>query len=380
MKNKSFLIIGGGIAGLTAAIALQQLGLDVKVYERFPEIRPAGAGIMIAPNALKALARVGLDKAVQKQGYVSPRGIAILNKQGNVLSEISTSTQQYTTVSIHRAELHQILLSALRPGTVIFGKACADCRQDNEGVTVTFADQSEASGEYLLAADGIHSAVRKKLFPSIKLRYSGYTCWRGIAPCWLDSGENSEFTETWAAQGRFGVIPLANERTYWYALVNGPSGDRRYAEYRIKDISQIFEGYHSPVAQVLSKTPDDKVIHNDIYDLEAPEQFVSGRTLLLGDAGHAITPNLGQGACQAIEDALELARCFIQHSSVELAYQAFEMRRIKRTRAISQISLQVGKIAQLENPFLCGLRNSVMRLTPSSLQNKQMKDLFNVEF
>ncbi|AYB36879.1 FAD-dependent monooxygenase [Brevibacillus laterosporus] len=380
MKNKSFLIIGGGIAGLTAAIALQQLGLDVKVYERFPEIRPAGAGIMIAPNALKALARVGLDKAVQNQGYVSPRGIAILNKQGAVLSEISTSTQQYTTVSIHRAELHQILLSALRPGTVIFGKACSDCRQDNEGVTVTFADQSEASGDYLLAADGIHSAVRKKLFPSIKLRYSGYTCWRGIAPCWPNSDENSQFTESWAAQGRFGVIPLANERTYWYALVNGPSGDRRYAEYRIKDISQIFEGYHSPVVQVLSKTPDEKMIHNDIFDLETPEQFVSGRTLLLGDAGHAITPNLGQGACQAIEDALELARCFIQHSSVELAYQAFEMRRIKRTRAISQISLKVGKIAQLENPFLCGLRNSVMRLTPSSLQNKQMKDLFNVEF
>ncbi|MCR8995541.1 NAD(P)-binding protein [Brevibacillus sp. 7WMA2] len=380
MKNKSFLIIGGGIAGLTAAIALQQLGLDVKVYERFPEIRPAGAGIMIAPNALRALARLGLDKAVQKQGYVSPRGIAILNKQGSVLSEISTSSQQYSTVSIHRAELHQILLSALRPGTVILGKACSDTKQDEDGVTVTFADQTEVSGDYLLAADGIHSVVRKKLFPSIKLRYSGYTCWRGVAPCWPDSGEDSQFTETWAAQGRFGVIPLTNERTYWYALVNGPSGDKRYAEYRIKDIIQIFEGYHSPVAQVLSRTPDDKMIHNDIFDLETPEQFISGRSLLLGDAGHAITPNLGQGACQAIEDALELARCFIQHSTVELAYRAFEMRRIERVRAISQLSLKVGKIAQLDSPLLCGLRNSVMRLTPASLQNKQVSNLFHVEF
>ncbi|TPG89191.1 FAD-binding protein [Brevibacillus laterosporus] len=380
MENKSFLIIGGGIAGLTAAIALQQLGLDVQVYERFSEIRPAGAGIMIAPNALQALERLGLEKAVQKQGYISSRGIAILNEQGTVLSELPTRTQQYSTVSIHRAELHHILLSALRPGTVIFGKTYLDSKQDGGRVTVTFTDQSKATGDYILAADGIHSGVRGKLFPSVKLRYSGYTCWRGIAPCWPESGKNSLFTETWGTEGRFGVIPLSNERTYWYALMNGPAGDSRYAEYGTKDIIKIFGGYHAPVSKVLSRTPDGKLIHNDIFDFETPEQLVFGRTLLIGDAGHAITPNLGQGACQAIEDALELTRSLKQHSSVESAFRAFEMIRIKRMKAISQQSFTVGKIAQLENPFLCGLRNSVMRLIPPSIQRKQLNSLYNVDF
>ncbi|CAN7529706.1 FAD-dependent monooxygenase [Paenibacillus sp. LjRoot153] len=380
MLDGTFLIVGGGIAGLTAAVALQQSALDVRVYERFSEFRTAGAGLLLAPNALNALEQLGLGQIVQEQGNTSPSGVTILNEQGNVLSGLSANGNRYSIVSIHRADLHRILLSALRPGTIIFGKSFVDIRQDEGRVTAIFADKSTATGDYLLAADGIHSAIRGKLFPSIKLRYAGYTCWRGVAECWPESGRNDWFTETWGHKGRFGVVPLPNKQTYWYALLNGSPQDSRFTDYRIRDLLATFGDYHSPVSQILSSTPDDKMIHNDIFDFAPIQRFSAGRTLLIGDAAHAATPNLGQGACQAIEDAVELVRCLKRNPSVESAFSTFELLRSRRTATISKRSLMIGKIAQIDHQMLCRLRNVMMRLTPLSFQRSQLKFLYDVDF
>ncbi|MGF7047749.1 2-polyprenyl-6-methoxyphenol hydroxylase-like FAD-dependent oxidoreductase [Paenibacillus sp. DS2015] len=380
MLDKTFLIVGGGIAGLTAAVALQQCGINVHVYERFLEFRDVGSGLTLAPNAMKALEYIGLSQIVKEQSKTSPSGFAILNEQGTVLSELSANGQGSSIVSIHRADLHRILLSALRPETLIFGKSLVDLRQSEEAVTAIFADGSEVTGDYLLSADGIHSIIRNKLFPSVELRYAGYSCWRGVADCWPDSGRDDRFTETWGYKGRFGIVPLPNKQTYWFAVLNGTPRDRKFNEYQIQDLLDIFGDYHSPVSQILSSTPDDKISYKDIYDIAPIKKFIAGRTLLIGDAAHASTPNLGQGACQAIEDAIEIVRCLKQNSSIKSAFRAFELLRGKRTAAITNQSLMMGKIAQMDQRMLCYLRNMMMRLTPHSVQRNAMRFLYDVDF
>jgi 2-polyprenyl-6-methoxyphenol hydroxylase-like FAD-dependent oxidoreductase len=380
MLDKTFLIVGGGIAGLTAAVALQQYGINVRVYERFSEVRAAGSGLTLAPNAMKALEYIGLSQIVKEQSNTSPSGFAILNEQGTVLSELSANGQGHSLVSIHRADLHRILLSALQPGTIFFGKSLVDIRQSEEAVTAIFADGSEVTGDYLLSADGIYSTIRNKLFPSVELRYAGYSCWRGVADCWPDSGRDDRFTETWGYKGRFGIVPLPNKQTYWFAVLNGPPRDRKFNEYQIQDLLDIFGDYHSPVSQILSNTPDDQISYKDIYDIAPIKQFIAGRTLLIGDAAHAVTPNLGQGACQAIEDAVELVRCLKHHSSIKSAFLSFELLRSRRTATISKRSLMIGKIAQMDHRMLCHLRNVMMRRTPRSIQRNQLRFLYDVDF
>lgn len=380
MTKRTFLIVGGGIAGLTTAIALQQIGEEVQVYERFPAVLPAGSGLTIAPNALKALERIGLANEIIQQGQICRSGMSILSEKGTLLSELNDLDYGFPMISIHRAQLHRILLNALKPGTVILGKACLNITYEPSKVIVTFEDQSKAIGDYLLAADGIHSVIRKQLFTDQELRYAGYTCWRGVADCWPETQQPDRFTETWGPQGRFGVIPLPDEKTYWYALLNGAAKSRLFANYRLKELLAIFGTYHAPIKQILSSTTDDMVIHNDIYDIAPLPRLTDGRTLLLGDAAHAITPNLGQGACQAIEDGIELARCLQQHLYAQSAFSHFEKIRTKRTSIISMRSLSMGKLAQLENPLLCCLRNGLMRLVPPSIQTKQLDLLYDVNF
>lgn len=373
------LIIGGGIAGLTAAVAMQQLGFDVRVYERHSEVRPVGAGIMVAPNALQALDVLGLAHAVQARGRRN-NNLMILDRQGRTLSKIAASWQGRSIVTIHRADLHQILLDALKPGTLILGKSCLRVEQDGKRVTAIFADGSTDSGDLLVAADGIHSPIRTQLFPDIKPRYAGYTCWRGIAHNVSGQGICEWPTETWGGSGRFGIVPLPDDRIYWYALLNGPAEDSAFAQYKVHDLSEKFADFHSPVSQVLAAMTDEQLIRNDIYDLPPLSRFASGRVLLIGDAAHAVTPNLGQGACQAIEDGVMLMRCVAQQPSIEAAFRSFELLRKQRVAMIAKRSLYIGKLAQLDRPLLCRLRDGVMRMIPDSMQRNQMTSLYKVDF
>ncbi|MFD2170875.1 FAD-dependent monooxygenase [Tumebacillus lipolyticus] len=373
------LIIGGGIAGLTAAVAMQQLGFDVRVYERYAEVRPVGAGIMVAPNALQALDVLGLAHAVQTRGRRN-NSMMILDRQGRTLSKIAASWQGRSIVTIHRADLHQILLDALKPGTLILGKSCLRVEQDGKRVTAIFADGSTDSGDLLVAADGIHSPIRTQLFPDIKPRYAGYTCWRGIAHNVSAQGICEWPTETWGGSGRFGIVPLPDDRIYWYALLNGPAEDSAFAQYKVRDLSEKFSGFHSPVSQVLAAMTDEQLIRNDIYDLPPLSRFASGRVLLIGDAAHAVTPNLGQGACQAIEDGVMLMKCVAQQPSIEAAFRSFELLRKQRVAMIAKRSLYIGKLAQLDRPLLCRLRDGMMRMIPDSMQRNQMTSLYKVDF
>lgn len=378
---KQYTILGGGIAGLTAAIALRRMGIRALVFEAAPVIRPAGAGLALAANAIKGYVKLGIAEKIIARGRLLPT-FSILDDAGRRITQADAAAigRKYGVhnFAIHRPDLHEALLAELEPEQIHVNKCALRVEQADEKVTLHFQDGSTHETDYLIVADGIHSPVRRQLLPGSEPRYAGYTCWRAV----IDNPDLAldGATETWGAAGRFGIVPLAGNKIYWFACVNAPQNDPNMRAARVPDLQRIFQKFHHPVPAILQHTPDTSLLWNDIIDLKPIQRFAFGNVVLIGDAAHATTPNMGQGACQAIEDAVvladELARC----TSPELAFAAFERRRLKRTHFIVNNSWQLGKIAQWSNPWLVSVRNTLFRLIPESVNERQLKNVLEVDF
>ncbi|MEK7016763.1 FAD-dependent monooxygenase [Bacillus sp. FSL R9-9410] len=370
------MIIGGGIAGLCAAISLQKIGLDVKVYDKNTEPTVAGAGIIIAPNAMQALEPYGISEQIKKFGNES-NGFNLVSEKGTIFSKLTIPACYPKMYSIHRKDLHQLLLSKLQEGTVEWGKECVKIEQNEENaLKILFQDGSEAFGNILIAADGIHSVVRKQVTQCDGYRYAGYTCWRGVTPAHNLSLTN-DFIETCGTNGRFGIVPLPNNEVYWYALINAKARDQKYKAYTTADLYNHFKSFHNPIPAILKNASDVNIIHRDIVDLIPMKQFFDKRILFIGDAAHALTPNLGQGACQAIEDAIILAECIKNNAHYRQAFTEYEQKRRDKIEKISNTAWKVGKMAQIESKSLTILRNQVMKLVPKWVSEKQAHELYN---
>lgn len=384
MKNThTFAVLGGGIGGLSTAIALQRKGFPVTLYEAAPAFKPLGAGLSLSGNAIRAYEEIGIGPDVIAIGckLQVARG---KDELGKLITETSSVELKerfgvINNFTLHRADLHELLLSHLNPGTVQVGKSATSVSQSASGVTVHFADGTTATTDHLIAADGIHSVVRKQLLPDSQPRYSGYTCWRAVIqdlPAGIDLGE---MTETWGKGRRFGVVPLSGKRIYWFATLNTTQNNPKMKDARVTDLLELFRDFHFPIPQILERTKDEELIWGDIIDIKPIRQFAFGRIVLMGDAAHATTPNLGQGACMAIEDAATLMNALIKYSPEE-AFRRFETHRIKRTSGIVNQSWRVGQLAQLDNPVLRSLRNSVFRSLPKRVVMDQLRNLFEVSF
>lgn len=382
MTNKRFAIVGGGIGGLTLAIALQRKGYSVSVFEGAPALKPLGAGITLAGNAVKALMQIGIADPILKAGKIL-EALIIKNEKGKILTQTNAEalSQKFGVInsfSIHRGDLQRILLSLLQPNTLVTGKRLLDFNQTSSDVKLYFEDGTTASSDYLIACDGIHSVVRKKLIPESTVRYSGYTCWRAVIDDIPSDLDLTETSETWGKGTRFGIVPLANKKLYWFACLNAQRNDAILRDYKLPDLVATFSNYHSPVSEILKRTKNEQLIWGDIIDLKPIKTFAFGKIVLAGDAAHATTPNMGQGACMAIEDAAVLANCIDEYTTVEEAFQKFETKRITRTTKIVNDSWMIGKVAQFESVLLSSMRNTLLRLTPPSVSEKQVKFITDV--
>lgn len=382
--DKTFAVVGGGIGGLTVAVALQKKGFHVTVYESAPKFKPLGAGLGLAANAVKAFFEIGIADEILSLGKIM-KVMRILDEEGKVITEtnseeLSKKFGAVNNLSIHRADLHRVLLDHLEPNTVVVDKNCVDIQQDANGVTLRFADGTNAHVDYLIACDGIHSPVRRKLLPGSQPRYAGYTCWRAVIDKVPSNFNFDQASETWGVGARFGIVPLTNNRIYWYACVNANQNDPVMRSFRIPELLTYFSSFHSPVSEILKLTRNEDIIWSDIIDLKPIEKFAFDKIVLMGDAAHATTPNMGQGACMAIEDAAVLANCIEDYSTVEEAFTEFERKRISRTTKIVNSSWVLGKAAQLENPLLISLRNAAVRMTPSRVALRQVKFIQNISF
>lgn len=375
-------MIGAGIGGLTAAIALRRSGAEVAVFERAGELKATGAGLLLAPNAVKALGRIGLAGMVAEIGAPGASG-NVLSWRGEVLMKLDASELSERvgadSYAVHRVDLQAALLRELGEDAVRLGRELVGFGQDGAGVTARFTDGTGGRADLLVGADGLRSRVRAVLFGASELRYAGYTSWRGIVPG-RELVPVGDGFESWGRGARFGCAHVGRGRVYWFATRNAPEGARDGPSGRKSALLGTFCGWHEPVEELIRATEEDAILRTDIYDREPlGERWGEGRVTLLGDAAHPMTPNLGQGACQAIEDAVVLAECLGAADNVEAALRLYEGLRAARTAAIVRRSRRVGRVGQVEHPLLCRLRDAALKALPERIQLKQLEAIAGYE-
>jgi 2-polyprenyl-6-methoxyphenol hydroxylase-like FAD-dependent oxidoreductase len=378
---KVLLIVGGGIGGLTAAVALRQRGLDVSLYETAPELRPVGKGIWVPTNAMIVLERLGLGEAVRQAGTTLER-IQICDVTDGVLQDVDLRKIivrfGQPTVSIHRAELARLLAEAAPPGTLQLNKRCTRFEQDDRKVTVHFADGTHAEGDVLVGADGLQSTIRRQLIPDAPLRYSGQTCYRGIADWELPTDLAGTCCEIWGGDIRIGFSRVKPGQLYWFAPQtappNSPTPDEPLAEW----LAARYAGFPSPIPEMLRHTPSAEIIRTDLYDFAPLRSWSRGRVVLLGDAAHAMTPNLGQGGAQAIEDAYVLAEELARCHEPQQAIRTYEQMRIRKVRWIVKTAWRFGRIAHLRNRPARMARNWLLKHVPDWFSQRQLDRLYSL--
>jgi 2-polyprenyl-6-methoxyphenol hydroxylase-like FAD-dependent oxidoreductase len=369
-------IAGAGIGGLTLAIALRRRNVRVTVLERESDIRPAGAGLALGPNAMAGLAELGLAEAIAGAGQ--PIGVsAILDSAGGVLgSEFDVATLAKDIgapiVAIHRARLHEVLLAAVGRDVVRRGAAVERYNARGDVVHVICKGGEHVEADLLVGADGLHSVVRRQLLNDGPPRYAGYTSWRGVTRPGAVAAP-SRMSESWGRGERFGIVSIGFGEIYWFAVANAPAAGSDTDVQR--ELTDRFCGWHDPINAIIAATPIDRILRTDISDRDPTDRWHEGRVVLLGDAAHPMTPNLGQGAGQAIEDAVALDRSLAEGRDLETALQHFERRRVARANAIVIASRRMGVVAQLSNPLAVWLRNTAMRVTPRSIALSQARKL-----
>lgn len=360
MTGRSAIVVGGGIGGLAAAVALSRRGWKVEVLERADAFEEVGAGLSLWANALRALDELGLGGQVRGQALAETQA-GIRDVSGRWLSRTDTGelTRRYgPLVMLHRADLLGILRravpsEALRPGIEVTGVGVDGEVVHGRGV---------ARADLVVGADGIRSAVRRSVWPAApEPRYAGYTAWRMIAA--LDGGPLGAGGETWGKGERFGLAPLPDGRLYGFGVANRPAGERAPGA-ELAELRRRFGRWHEPIPALLGAASEEDVLRNDIEELPPLRTYVSGHVALLGDAAHAMTPNLGQGAGQAIEDAVTLAVLLDAHPTVESALVAYDRERRPRTQMVARRSRLIGVAAQWESSLAVTLRSALLRATP----------------
>lgn len=352
------VIVGGGIAGLASAVALDRAGHAVTVLERAERYTEVGSGLSLWPNALRALEAIGLGDHVRQRSRAA-RHPVIRTAMGRVLARTNVSELERRfgpLLMIHRADLLDILRSAL-PESVV--------RPRMEVHMVTPDGLVAHSGgvehaHLIVGADGIRSTVRASICPATPPpRFARYSAYRMLTdPVPLDAEG-----ESWGRGERFGYAPLPDGRVYCFAVINTPPGAGRES---IEDLRRRFRDWHDPIPALLQATSADALLHRDIYDLAPLDSYVFDRVALVGDAAHAMTPNLGQGACQAIEDAVTLAVSIDAHPTLPAALACWDSQRRPRTQAVAARSRQVGSVAQWRFAPAVTLRNGLLRLLPQN--------------
>ncbi|QKG19301.1 FAD-dependent monooxygenase [Actinomadura verrucosospora] len=364
------IVIGGGIGGLTAAAALHAHGWTVDLHERAATLEPVGSGLAIGPNALRALDTIGAGDPVRALAALHGEG-GVRRADGRWLSRtsIQTAADRYgdPLVVTLRAALVDLLADRLPDGALHLDSTAALASPGDAAApaTVTTAGGEQAA-DLVVAADGIHSPARTALFPGPSpIRYTGLTAWRAVTRA--PAGGLTP-AEAWGRGLVFGINPLAGGRAYLYATAPAPEGARAPGGDERAELIRLFGGWYDPVPALLESVEPDVVLRNDVYHMPRPlPAFHRGRVALLGDAAHPMTPNLGQGACQAIEDAVVLAHhatAATRTGAPDLpgALAGYTAARRRRTTQVMRRSHHLARLTALTGAVPVAARDTAVRL------------------
>jgi 2-polyprenyl-6-methoxyphenol hydroxylase-like FAD-dependent oxidoreductase len=366
------VVIGAGIGGLAAAAGLQQAGWQVTVCERAAALEPVGAGLGVSPNGLRALDVLGAGDEIRRLAV--PQEPGFRRRDGRWLArdlgQLVVARFGDPVVLLTRAALVETLLGRVAgPAIRLSAPATAVDPGSESSPALVSTPAGDLAADLVVAADGIRSATRAALFPDPGLRYAGFTTWR------LVTGPVSgpaPMAESWGPGTVFGVMPLADGSVYCYALAPAAPGIRHHDE--LAELTRLFGDWHDPIPRLLRAAAPEQVLHHDVEELARPlAAFHRGRVALLGDAAHPMTPNLGQGGCQALEDAAVIARLAADADpgAVPEMLASYTRIRLPRTTDVVRRSRRVAAMATWTAPPAVTARDAlalaVGRLMPGAV-------------
>lgn len=368
-------IIGAGIGGLTIALTLKQKGLNVHIFESSAEIKPVGAGIIIANNAMQVFKKLGIQDKIENAGNKISY-MKITDAQLNNISVVDLTEYERKygvhNIAIHRGEMQKILANEVGYDNINLSKRLSKIEKADL-FKLTFEDKSTIKCKLVIGADGLKSVVRNQLFEKSTLRNAKQICWRGICEIELPEKYHTELNEAWGKGKRFGFVKISDRKVYWYALTNSKNVIADEV-----NLTKIFNEFHHDILKIISATSKEQIIVSDIIDLKPINKWQNENVCLIGDAAHATTPNLGQGACQAIEDAYVLGKLLDNGIAIENTFKEYESLRLKKAHTIVNKSWTIGKMAQIENGVGIWLRNFILKNLPKSVNKKQLDEIFNL--
>lgn len=379
-------IIGAGIGGLTAALALRQFGFEPQVFEQAPALLDVGAAILMWPNAMRVLHQLGLADAVRQHGGIMEQG-RWLNYDGRLLNNFRFPKTDPPPVALHRAELQHVLLNALSENSIHLDHVFESYEQRDGKIVARFAADRSFECDALIGADGLHSRARTQLLNDGPPAEHAYVAWRGVVNCPVPSIIPGTAYEIYGRGQRFGIGTLGSGKIGWWASINKDLSDLSGSGKAIDrdELLRFFDGWWAPVPELIRATPASALIRNVTCDRRPVRKWGEGSMTLLGDAIHPITPNLGQGGCLAIEDAAILARCLNKYGSadkqggVPFALRKFEALRFARAATIRRYSRIYGVVGQWENRWAVRLRRLALSSVPAALTQRVLRSLFDYD-
>ena len=333
-------IIGAGMGGLTTGIALKKFGHKVTIYEQAEKILPVGAAISLWSNGVKCLNYLGLTEQVAKLGGQMDQLAYIDGLTGDTMTQFSLlpliEEVGQRPYPVARADLQNMLMDEFGREDIQLGKKMIELQEQEDGVLVKFADATEIKTDLMIGADGTHSITRAYVLgEQVSRRYAGYVNWNGLVEISEKLTPADQWT-TFVGQGkRVSLMPVADGKFYFFFDVPLPVGlENNRAEYKTL-LKQYFEGWCAPVQHLIDALDEQKTNRVEIHDIEPFAQFYKGRVVIVGDAAHSTTPDIGQGGCQAMEDAIYLARSLqINTLGLEDALKRYQNKRNERANEL----------------------------------------------
>ncbi len=372
-RSKKAIVIGAGIGGLTTAVTLRRVGIDVEVYERAPELLAAGSGLSVMSNAISALNSVDIDLGLDKRGQ-AVESYVIRTAEGEVIRDLPfpdvCRRLGTPSVCISRSDLQAALLDAGGDVPIHLGHAMTGFEHD-DGVRVEFEGGRTARGDVLIGADGFRSAVRRQLVGIDDARDSGYVCWLGIVPFAHPKFPTGCVGHYWGSGQRFGLIDIGHGRAYWWGTKNMPAEESAQWSGGKAGVLHAYDGWADEVRAVIEATPEADILAMPSRDRPFLEHWGTGPVTLLGDAAHPMLTSLGQGAAMAIEDAVVLATSLAEATDPQQGLRDYENQRRERTRQMVANSREVSDFEQWESPLYRAMRDTYFRFVPQTVLEAQ---------
>lgn len=382
IPRDTHIIIGAGIGGLTAAIALQKRGLHCEVYEKAKTFEPVGAGIVLGNNAMAVLDKLGVAATIQKHG-VPIDNISYKSNRGSFIKKIDVTKLSKSlgssSVAIHRADLHNILAEKLNENTIHLGQEFVKYVHSDNSIKAYFKGGLAVDGNLLIGSDGINSKTKEAILGKSPLRDCNMICYRGVCEKRGEIWENNNLNEFLGDAMKFGFVNIGLNKIYWYSTIKNDLKHQGQTNLpNTQFLIKAIQHWPKHLIDLVQDTDEKNVITNFLFDDTPKRIWHDQRCVLLGDAIHPTTPFMGQGAAMAIESAEVLANSLDQNEGYQNAIMNYEKLRMSRTRNITNQSLMFGRF-MVCHPAVTKIRNLILKITPNFISDYQSKKMFDYD-